>query len=305
VQPNNTSFNTCMQAWAKAARTDPEAPQKAEELLTLMLEVSDDDRTMQPDTQSYTTVMNAYGKSTRNDKALQARRILESMLSNNTSQRGRTISAVPFTVLLNAVAHSPGIGTIDESLLMEEESYDAFGSQEEDVANAANGDPYSIALETYNLLVSDELRVQPDHLVFATMLDVIRQHTNAESIERRQRVEEIVADARVAGEVSSLVVQALQKVCPTTDMLQTLLQIPPRKSSNMESINVLPRAWTRNVPPKFRRVQSNNNSSYSETNNNGKGGRRNEQRRHNNNKPPRRDKKEEKPRRERKEDTRS
>jgi hypothetical protein len=77
-----------------------------------MLEVSDDDRTMQPDTQSYTTVVNAYGKSTRKDKALQARRILESMLSNNTIQRGRTISAVPFiSVLLNAVAHtSPGIG---------------------------------------------------------------------------------------------------------------------------------------------------------------------------------------------------
>jgi hypothetical protein len=192
---------------------------------------------------------------------------------------------------------------------MEEESYDAFGSQEDDddVANAANGDPYSIALETYNELVSDDIRgVQPDHLVFATMLDVIRQHTNADSIERRQRLESIVADARVAGEVSSLVVQALQKACPTTDMLQTLLQIPPRKSSNMESINVLPRAWTRNVPPKFRRVQQNS-SKASETNNNGKGkrnesnngkGTRNERRR--------RDKKDEfTPRRDKKEDIRS
>jgi hypothetical protein len=203
--------------------------------------------------------------------------------------------------LLNAVAHSPGIGTIDESLLMEEESYDAFGSQEEDDVANSNGDPYSIALETYNELVSDNVSVQPDHVVFATMLDVIRQHTNAESIERRQRLESIVADARVAGEVSSLVVQALQKACPTTDMLQTLLQIPPRKSSNMESINVLPRAWTRNVPPKFRRVQSS--SSSSETNNNNGKGRRNERRQ--NNKPRRDNKKEEKPRRDRKEETRS
>jgi hypothetical protein len=93
------------------------------------------------------------------------------------------------------------------------------------------------------------------------MLDVIRQHTNTESIERRQRVEQMVADARgVAGEVSQFFgrLSAPKGMPHYGHVLQTLLQIPPRKSSNMESINVLPRAWTpRNVPPNFRCVQSN------------------------------------------------
>lgn len=254
IVPNTTSFNTCMQAWAKAARDNPKAPEKAEELLTLLTSLGDGDdndvtiRNLKPDVASYTTVMTAYAKSTRVDKAVQARRLLDSMLSSKDSAIARKISAVPFTVLLNAVAHSPSPQEMEND---QESEFGAGGDIME-----IQDDPYSIALTTYSELQEDlhDLRVRADHMAYATMLDVVAKHTEAESIERRQRIERIFEDARSAGQVSASVVSSLMKASPSQDMLQTLLQI--RDPMSISSINVLRREWTRHVPPRFRKLQS-------------------------------------------------
>jgi predicted RNase H-like HicB family nuclease len=244
VQPDTVSFNSCLNAWAKASRDDPEAPEKAEELLRLMLDLQTSeqlDATAKPDFQSYTIVMNAYGKSSHIHKTMHARRLLNALLSNVGDMGKKKISAVPFTVLLNAAAHSPS--------LYDDETIDAFGESSDEQVN----DPYEIALETYRELREDvhKLGVAPDHIAFAAMIDVIAQHTDPESIERRQRLEVVFKDACAAGHSSSLVVQALQKACPSTDMLQGLLQT---RNRTVQTINALPREWTRNVPPQFRTV---------------------------------------------------
>lgn len=247
VQPNTGTFNACLQAWAKAARSNPKAPEKAEELLNLLESVD----AVQPDATSYATVMNAFAQSNRNDKALQARRLLESLLSNRQTMK---ITAVPFTILLNAVAYSRNMNDISGNAAVED--VDVFVGAEE------LEDPYSIALETYSELRDDtyNLGIIADHLAFATMLDVIRQHTDAESIERRQRVEGVFEDACAAGEVSSMVVQALTKACPSTDMLQALL----RTRKKMQSVNALRREWTRNVGPKFIKLRSDDGNKKRE-----------------------------------------
>lgn len=249
VQPNVVSFNTCMQAWAKAARTDPNAPNRAEELLNLLIQQGET-LGIQPDVQSYTTVMNAYAKSNQKDKAIQTRRLLDLLLSNNDlRKRKNLISAVPFTAILNAVAHSPNMmdmipddGDNDENTMFGQDDYEV-------------GDPYSLALETYTALKEDlfDLGAKPDHFAFATMLDAIRQHTDAESIERRQRVESVLYDAQSAGHVSSLVLQALFEACPSKEMLESLLEI--RNPLSLQSLKALPREWIRNVPPAFRKLR--------------------------------------------------
>jgi hypothetical protein len=248
IVPNTTSFNTCMQAWAKAARDNPQAPEKAEELLTLLASLDDGTTSsIKPDVTSYSTVMTAYAKSNRADKAVQARRLMDLLLSSkNTAITGK-ITAVPFTVLLNAVAHSPNPHEIiDDDQL-------AFGSGDDLLET--DDDPYTIALGAYLELQEDlhNLRVHADHLAYATMLDVVAKHTEVESLERRQRIERVWEDARASGQVSSSVVTSLMRACPTQDMLQTLLRIPDPTS--ISSVNALPREWTRHVPPQFRKLR--------------------------------------------------
>jgi hypothetical protein len=242
VTPDTVSFNACLHAWARASRKDPAAPQKAEELLTLMADLQLD--TAKPDVHSYTSVMNAYGQSNLPDKTAHARRILVTLIANTKTRGDKKISAVPFTVLLNAAAHSPNVN----AALDDVSNMDAFAAVDD------QHDAYTIALETYRELREDlhDLKIAPDHIAFSTVLDVIAQHTDPDSIERRQRVEEVFEDACAAGHVSSLVVQALHKACPSTDMFLGLLR--NRKALSMQTVNALPREWTRSVAPKFRKV---------------------------------------------------
>jgi hypothetical protein len=241
VAPDTISFNACLHAWARASRKDPEAPQKAEDLLTLMADLQLD--TAKPDVHSYTSVMNAYGQSNLSDKTTHTRRILVTLIANTKTNGDKKISAVPFTVLLNAAAHSPNVNAAQDASNM-----DAFATVDD------QHDAYTIALETYRELREDlhDLKIAPDHIAFSTVLDVIAQHTDPDSIERRQRVEEVFDDACTAGHVSALVVQALHKACPSTDMFLGLVR--NRRALSMQTVNALPREWTRSVAPKFRKV---------------------------------------------------
>jgi hypothetical protein len=252
VTPDTVSFNACLHAWARASRKDPEAPQKAEELLMLMSDLQLD--TAKPDVHSYTSVMNAYGQSNLPDKTTHARRILVTLIANAKTHGDKKISAVPFTVLLNAAAHSPNVNIAQDNA----SNMDAFTTVDD------QHDAYTIALETYRELREDlhDLKIAPDHIAFSTVLDVIAQHTDPDSIERRQRVEEVYDDACAAGHVSSLVIQALHKACPSTDMFLGLVQ--NRRALSMQTVNALPREWTRSVAPKFRKVNLGGGGGSSE-----------------------------------------
>ena len=257
VQPNTTSFNTCMTAWAKASRRVSNAPEKAEQLLNMMATGIDEkgndikDTTnrairAKPDVRSYCIVMSAYAKSNRKDKASQARRVLNTLLS----LRPENLTAVPFTTVLNAVAHSSTDVEGDQQAVLQD--------WEEDDESTINTDPYTIALETYLELQEDtyNVGVKADHIAYATMLDVLGKHTEKDSIERRQRIESVFDDARMSGQVSSLVLHSLLKVCPSQDMIEALLEYTDPNS--IQNINVLPREWTRNVGPKYRKLETNN-----------------------------------------------
>lgn len=248
VRPGTDSFNACMQVWSRAARQDPEAPRNAQDLLQLMEQIEN----VEPDITSYTTLMGAYARSSRPDKVFQARKVLELLLSNFETKPSAKdqLSAVPFTVVLNAVASCK-----DGNHQTEPAQDDPFGVDAE--STITGEDPYSVALKTYDECTQDlyELGIYPDHLLFSSMLDVIEAHTNVDSIERRQRIERVFEEACSAGEVSSMVVQALVKACPSRDMLLSLLTV---NSWPIESVNALPREWIRRVQPKFKKIKVEN-----------------------------------------------
>ena len=271
AHPNTVSFNTCMQAWSKACKFEQSAtPERAEELLTLLMNLSDEDMDtpnseknwkLSPDIRSYVTVMDAYASSRKQDSVFQTRRLLLDLLLEGRvryfgSSEENKINAYPFTIVLKAAANikNTDFGS-DES-----QEY-AFGSLDEGDNAASMEDVFTIALKTYSELLNDsyDLGVSADHFTFSEMLTVIAKFTAVESIERRQRVEEVFQEACNAGQVSSLVVRALQKACPTDSMLADLLRLRGNNTvASIESINMFPKQWTSRVPQEFRRVSSRN-----------------------------------------------
>lgn len=273
IYPNTVSFNTCMQAWAKSAKLETSsAPERAEELLRLLQKVSiisdDDDANdkgntvTEPDVQSFVTVMNAYASSQGNDRVYHVRRLYNELFRDGQYLAdGKGVGAAAFTVVLKAVAKAGNI--VDSSKDRFATSSSEWNASDDEENRGAMPDPYSIALETYSELQNDvfHLGVTGDHFAYAAMLDVIAIHTDVDSIERRQRLEEIFHDACEAGQVSSLVVQSLQKVCPNDNLLKELLRLKRDVGGviSLESVNAFPKQWTRFVPPDFRRITSRSN----------------------------------------------
>ena len=273
VQPNTVSFNTCMQAWSKACKfEDSAAPEKAEELLMLLINLSNDavdspdgdnkDWKLRPDTRSYVTVMNAYALARKQDSVVQTRRLLSDLIREG---RGKyfdcggkdKMNAYPFTIILKAAANAK----TNDSGSDETEQENDFGSLDVEDDGIPVEDPYTIALETYNELLNDthDLGVRADHFAFSEMLAVVAKYTAAESIERRQRIEEVFQDACNAGQVSSVVIRAMQKACPNDIVLADLLRLRGNSTvASIESINIFPKQWTSRVPQEFRRVSSRN-----------------------------------------------
>lgn len=264
VQPNTVSFNTCMQAWSKACKfEDSASPEKAEELLNLLVKLADETTDgknweLRPDARSYVTVMNAYASSKRADSVGQTRRLLMDLIQEG---RGKyfdsggkdRINAHPFTIVLKAAANAK---TSDRS--SDEGDDYAFGSLDEGLLAE---DPYEVASKTYSELLNDtfDLGVSADHFAFSEMLSVVAKYTAVESIERRQRVEEVFQDACSAGQLSSLVIRAMEKACPNNILLAELLRLRGNTTvGSIETINMFPKQWTSNVPREFRRVSSRN-----------------------------------------------
>jgi hypothetical protein len=269
IHPDTVSLNTVMQAWAKAAKVQKEdAPERAEELLKLMKDFSLKEnlgKKISPNVQSYVTVMNAYAVSRREDSVFHVRRLLNDLLEEGRAvylDDGAKINAVPFTIVLKAASKAQSKQMNDKTSSEEDVDYDVFGTHDLDERNTNNissSDPYTIALETYAGVQNDvhNVGVTADHFFFAAMLDVIAEHTDIDSIERRQRIEEIFYDACQAGQVSSLVVRSIQNACPNEVLMKEVLQL--RRDDDVvsiESVNVFPKQWTRLVPPEFRRVSN-------------------------------------------------
>jgi hypothetical protein len=166
------------------------------------------------------------------------------------------MNAYPFTIILKAAANAK---TNDSG--SDEAEENAFGSLDVEDDGIPVEDPYTIALETYNELLNDtyDLGVRADHFAFSEMLAVVAKYTAAESIERRQRIEEVFQDACNAGQVSSVVIRAMQKACPNDIVLADLLRLRGNSTvASIESINIFPKQWTSRVPQEFRRVSSRN-----------------------------------------------
>ena len=283
IYPNAVSFNTCMLAWSKSSKFEEgsSAPERAEELLNLLKEISkgdDDDNShdkqnskLRPDVRSYVTVMNAYAISHRKDSVFHTYRLLKDLIQDvregyfDTGDNKDKINASPFTILFKAVANTKKIDMSSNEL--EDLAFGPLDGDEEELSEVI--DPYSIALKTYSDLLKDahDLGVRADHFAFSEMLAVVEAHTDAESIERRQRIEEIFHDACQAGHVSSMVVRAMQKACPNDIMLKDLLQLRGNDTVvSIESINRFPKQWTARVSQEFRRVSSRSEHFRKQTN---------------------------------------
>ena len=252
IHPNTASFNNCMLAWSKSSSFEEQssAPEKAEEILDLLKEKSKENDQIRIELRSYVIVMNAYAVSRRNDSVHHTRRLLLELLQEYRDE----INASPFTALFKAVANTNRIDCGSKEI-----EPSPFGSLDEssEIASVEDDDPYSIALKTYRDLVMDvhNLGVRVDHFAFSEMLAVIQSHTDDESVERRHRIEEIFQHACRSGQVSSLVVRALQNVCPNNLMFRELLQLDETMAT-IESINILPKPWTSHVSREFYRVNS-------------------------------------------------
>jgi len=198
---------------------------------------------------TYTTVINAWARSgDRPDKVQNARRLLDAMLSKyDADEHDMAPNVMAYTSVLNAAVHSPS-----SSLTLDN------GSDENPfTSDAPSENVYSIVLQTYNELLKDpyNIGIGPDHFVFATMLQAIRQHTTESSAERRQMVETVFDEACDAGEVSAFVIRALREACPSVDLLERLLR-SQKLAKELRDVSQLPQDWTRNVDysPRLRRV---------------------------------------------------
>ena len=241
VKPTTRAFNTVLNAWARSAKRDKEAPQRAEEMLAFMNELhSWGESHMGPDAYSYATVMNAWANSNDPLKAREAKRLFDTMLEkHNGGESNVQPRTVMYSTMLDAAASSPPVA--DQS---------SDGDTEELGGGEGTGhDPYAQAVECYKEILTDKLGlgIIPNHITFAAMLKVIKTHTDRKSNERLQMVERVFEDARRNGQVSAQVVRALHHASPSKAVMARLLG---RKElvDLIYSVEQLPKSWSQFVP---------------------------------------------------------
>ena len=106
VKPNSTSYNTCINAWARS--NHPEAPIRAENILWHLVDLGESGSQIQPSENAFTSVMNAWvncinTKTAMNediiDRILKILNLMESFSADNDRL---TLSVVPYSVLIKA-----------------------------------------------------------------------------------------------------------------------------------------------------------------------------------------------------------
>lgn len=255
------SFNSVLSAWSHCGVYYPDAPQKAEELLKLQLDLLESGslgKSATPDTQAFSVVISTYARSNLPDKVQQAYRLLQQMLAGVSEGKvlpGKN-NVIPFTGVLNAAAHpssKSNKGGSDTNNKQSTSTSSAIETPGEDFNTIQSDDDYSIALQTYREMKEDVYNIgcKPDHMTFSTMLYVVDAHTQKGSIERRQMVQTLFEDACAAGEVSRLVLKALRSVCPDSTLYASLLG-SSELAASIKTVDELPRTWTRNVSQNYR-----------------------------------------------------
>jgi hypothetical protein len=271
LAPATVSFNTVFQAWAQLARSQMDAPEKAEELLKLQRELCQQGilgTDAMPDIGSFSIVMSAYSKSKSPQKVQHNYRLLQELLQGlhlGTIKPGTNVIAVAFSTVLNAAAHppfqhqkhqQPDIRDKKEVVLPFETVQDN-DNEDNKSGRSHREENYAIAVQVYQQAKEDvyQLGCQPDHFVFAAMLHAIGANTHHLSAERRQMIRVIFDDACMAGHVSKLVLKALYRECPDQPLLAQILRSSQLAQRPLKSVDQLPQAWTRKVPLEYRSLE--------------------------------------------------
>lgn len=135
----------------------------------------------------------------------------------------------PFVAVLSVISHLPPIQP---------------GSNGYEEAIESKSDPYSIATETYQQMKDDVhgMGIVTDHHAISAYLRCIAAHCPEESTERQTSALLAFDEACELGQVSRLVVDAMNKVFGAN----LISMVPELKTKNF------PRLWSRNVVDKFR-----------------------------------------------------
>ena len=260
MAPNTITFNIVLSAWARCADRFHDAPKKAEDLLKLQLELVETNVLRErADSLSFAAVILAYARSNDPAKTQNAYRLLRTMLAaiaDGTVLSG-TNPAVAFTNVLNAAVFSrtASVDKNDADSDPEDDNSSPINTSGFDTGENEADNAYTIALQTYRELKEDSFRLgcKPDHMAFAAMLNVVREYTDESSTERSQMVQLVFEDACAAGEVSRVVIRALERASPDKEFLGSLLKNEELREGMIRSSDELPGAWTRNVGRKFRK----------------------------------------------------
>lgn len=189
------------------------------------------DKNEMPNFRTYGLVIFAHANSDNQDKVVEARRLLESLMEYVKNGEIAGSSAAPFNQVINAAARS-------SSSPQTFETSNGFTSTVDTTKDA-----YALAELTYNEIREDSygIGISPNHHSFGAFLQCIAKYTVPDSAERAGKARMVFEDARQAGEVSRLVVQGLREAVG-----DSMLDIPEFQN------NKLPRFWTKNVPREFR-----------------------------------------------------
>jgi hypothetical protein len=226
-------------AWSQSASFHKDATERASQMLSFQHELAGGflGESVQPDFQSYAIVIRAYSDSEKADRIVEARDILDSLLSRfkhgdiNSSRN----PASPFTSVITVAANYSSSDVRPANKVK-----DAFM----DSIDTSN-DAYSIAQRTFLELRDDVhgLGASPDHHTYAAYLKCLAKHTIPGSSERELKVRMVFEEACKAGAVSRLVIEAMKDANLGRSLA---LAIPELQSNNF------PKFWMINVPGEFQ-----------------------------------------------------
>jgi len=246
VLPNTISYNSVLHAYSKGLKNNgsnsfpPE--QRASKLLEFMIR-SNNPR-IRPDQISFTSVLNAWAKSKQPDRALQAKRILTSMLSmdylkpdsdnNNNFNPHEKLNAIPFNAVLNACAFS------------------AFGPNNERTPIEARREALQIAVSTMAQL--RKVVGKPDTVSYGNLLKCCSNLMDR-SNQRTAMSMKIFQQCCNDGMVGELVWNEIRRAVPSKSLVVVLPEALRHSRGGMGSLQFsrLPRQWRRNVSHKMKR----------------------------------------------------
>ncbi len=227
ARPNRISYNTVIKAMRNGSADEAA---RAESLLKILEERSQNDNEFTPDSYSYTAVITAYGRSDDPNKAQKALAVLQRMIH---AYKGGNKAAKPNVHSFNAALNACAFVTGDCS--KKEEAF-------------------SISLQIVKLL---QYHARADHTTYGTILRACSSLLPRDDERRNQVVEYIFRRACQEGQVGRLVVTQL-KFAASHGQYLALIGRDPSIRVNLKE---LPIEWTCNVREQVIRKHSSLSSS--------------------------------------------